>query len=255
MRGLNGGLIGVRRVPSLSGASGVWSPNQQVLQRRVGAWPFADDPDYASVSLLLPMNGTNNSTTFTDYGPNGVTLTRFGDTKISTTESVYGGASGYFDGTGDYLTCSLPAIGTNDFTIECHYRPASLANYRMLYDTRTSAADSGGFVWGVNSSGQLFIYHQSNFRLTTGSLSLNTWYHLRLTRASGTWRIFVDGALQAGTYVSTASLTQTLAYICMDFEKLYGAHGYVDNYRITNGVARSTANFTAPSAPYPTPLA
>lgn len=41
MLGSNGGLVGSRRVPSLAGTSGVWTPNEQVIARRAGLWPTA----------------------------------------------------------------------------------------------------------------------------------------------------------------------------------------------------------------------
>ena len=209
-----------------------------------------NDPYRARVSLHLKMDGVNNSTTFTDSSAAPVTVTAVGDAKISTTQAKYGGASGYFDGTGDYLSCTLNALGTNDFTIETWVRMASFANYRMLYETRISDGDTSGFVWGVNASGQLFVYLGS-FVLTTGTLATNTWSHVALTRASGTWRIFVDGVLQAGTYSNSVNLTRTAVRIGMDWATLYGASGYLDDYRITKGVARYTANFLPPTVEHP----
>ena len=78
---------------------------------------------YENVSLLLFGNGPNNSTTFTDSSSYGHTVTPVADAKISTTQSKFGGASIYLDGSGDCL--SLPDnasafdFGTGDFTIEC----------------------------------------------------------------------------------------------------------------------------------------
>jgi hypothetical protein len=40
MIGLNGGLLGVRKVPSLVTASGVWVPNEQSLAKQAGIWPL-----------------------------------------------------------------------------------------------------------------------------------------------------------------------------------------------------------------------
>jgi hypothetical protein len=40
MLGLNGGLMGVRKVPTTGAASGVWVPNEQVLAKRAGIWPI-----------------------------------------------------------------------------------------------------------------------------------------------------------------------------------------------------------------------
>ena len=230
MIGFNGGLLGSQRTTTTSAGIGVWTANEQVLLRRVNTWPRTDDPYLANVSLLLHMNGSNNSTVFADSGPGAATVTTIGDAKISTTQSKFGGASGAFDGSGDYLSCTLGAIGTNDFTIETYVRMTSFANYRMLYDTRASDGDTAGFVWGVNSSGQLFVYLGS-FVLTTGTLTVNTWSHVALTRASGTWRIFVDGALQAGSYSNSGNLTRTAVRIGMDWATLYGVNGFLDEYR------------------------
>jgi hypothetical protein len=74
------------------------------------------------VVLLLEGDGTDGSTNIIDSSPTPKTITRFGDTKISTTQSKYGGSSIYFDGSGDYL--SIPAnssthLNLEDFTIEC----------------------------------------------------------------------------------------------------------------------------------------
>lgn len=248
--GANGGLLGSQRSTSVSTAPGLWTPNEQVLLRRANIWPRTDDAYYSNLSLLLHMDGANNSTTFTDSGPSTATVTAVGNAKISTAQSKFGGASGAFDGTGDYLSCTLGALGTNDFTIETWVRMTSFANYRMLYESRIADGDLSGFVWGVNASGQLFVYLGA-FVLTAGTLTANTWAHVALTRASGTWRMFIDGTLLTGTYSNAGNISRTAVRIGMDWATLYGYDGYLDDYRITNGVARYTASFTAPTSAFP----
>ena len=56
-----------------------------------------------------------------------------GDAKISTAQSVFGGSSGYFDGTGAYPTTSGTSfdLGTENWTIEFIYR--SDTNNRGLF--------------------------------------------------------------------------------------------------------------------------
>ena len=84
------------------------------------------DPSFSKVSLLLSGDGANGSTTFTDTSPTPKTLTRCGDSQISTVQSKFGGASMYFDGVGDYLSLSASQlIGTSDFTIEAWVRLTS----------------------------------------------------------------------------------------------------------------------------------
>ena len=101
------------------------------------------DPYYSAVSLLLPMDGTNGSTTFTDSGPNALTVTPTSAT-ISTTQSKYG-ASGYFNGTSAYLTAASSAItlGTSDFTIEFWVYPLDVRTF-SLYDSRTNETNPNG---------------------------------------------------------------------------------------------------------------
>ena len=97
--------------------------------------PPPGDPYWANVSLLLNNTTTDNQTNnvFLDSSTNNFTVTRLGtptqgsftpftvapNTSYST--SVNGG-SGYFDGTGDYLSIAdnvALQMGSGDFTIEC----------------------------------------------------------------------------------------------------------------------------------------
>lgn len=39
MIGFNGGLMGVRKVPTADSASGLWAPNEQSVAKRAGLWP------------------------------------------------------------------------------------------------------------------------------------------------------------------------------------------------------------------------
>jgi hypothetical protein len=201
------------------------------------------------------MDGSNGSTTFTDSSSNALTVTANGNAQISTARSQFGtGSSGLFDGSGDYLSVTLSAFGTSDFTIETGAYLASLPSsnsYRNFFDNRANDLDGAGFVWGVNSSGAMYLFTSGGFRLTTGSISLNAWQSVALTRVSGVWRMFIDGVLQTGSYTSAADLSRTAARIGMDWATLYGWHGNFDNYRITNGVGRYSSNYSAPTAPFP----
>jgi hypothetical protein len=47
------------------------------------------DTHYSNVSLLLPMNGENNGTVFTDYSPTNKVISLFGDTKTATAQSRF----------------------------------------------------------------------------------------------------------------------------------------------------------------------
>ena len=71
------------------------------------------DEYFNDVSLLLYGDGTNGSTAIVDSSSNAHAITVNGDAQISTAQSKFGGASMYFDGTGDYITA--PSDSSFDF--------------------------------------------------------------------------------------------------------------------------------------------
>jgi hypothetical protein len=222
------------------------------------------DADFASVSLLLHMDGANGSTTFTDSSDTPKTVTRFGDAQISTAQSKFGGASGYFDGTGDYLEVSPDIELLNSaFTLECWIRTSQTLQYAPIASRYPSAWGSGmwAFYFNATTSAGNLQFWAHNFSsgsplMTTTGVSVidNEWHHIALVRsAAGAWAIYVDGVSRA-----TATWTGTIADIAAQMRigndqavpaRVYS--GYMDEFRLTIGAARYTANFTPPTAPFP----
>lgn len=227
------------------------------------------DASYSSVSLLLHMDGSNGSTTFTDSGPGARTVTRYGNTQISTAQNKFGGASAYFDGAGDYLTLAdndAWHFGTGDFTIECWIRPASFPtsgqNRGIMCQSLSSS--NRGFNLYIPPTMQdvvaTFWQNDSTIAAAYGSsgnaLSLNTWHHVAVVRDGSSFLMFIDGTLN-GSASSAASIQNSTAVL--DIGTLYSGSaitnsyfdGYIDEVRITKGVARYVANFTPPASPFP----
>ena len=208
------------------------------------------DPYYSAVSLLLHMNGANGSTTFTDSSPNNLTVTPNGSIAISTTQSKFGGASAYFDGTGDYLsfTGGMPSGAGTEFTIECWVRLDDLADYRMI--TRTV----GGIDFYVVPDGSISVGRSGVVGIAasaTGLITAGTWYHIALTRdTSNNYKIYINGVqVASGTNSFSVTAATTIGY-----SEYSGSHyfkGYIDDLRITKGVSRYNSNFTPPTRPYP----
>ena len=207
------------------------------------------DPYYSAVSLLLPMDGTNGSTTFTDSGPNAIAVTAVGNAQISTTQSKYGGASAYFDGTGDYLsfTGGMPSGSGTAFTIECWIRLEDLADYRMI--TRKV----GGIDFYVAPDGSISVGRSGVVGIAasaTGLIAAGTWYHIALTRdTSNNYKIYINGVqVASGTNSFSVTAATTIGY-----SEYSGSHyfkGYIDDFRATN-VLRYTSNFTPPTSAHP----
>ena len=85
MIGFNGGLLGVRKVPTTGSASGLWFQNEQSVAKRAGIWPsVASDPmpglspifwyDFADEATVTTSGG--EITQITDKGSANRTLTK-----------------------------------------------------------------------------------------------------------------------------------------------------------------------------------
>lgn len=236
--GANDGRYGIDETINLSLAAGTANENAG-----------GTDPDFASVSLLLHMDGSNGSTTFTDSSSNALTVTANNNAEISTAQSKFGGASGLFNGDGAYLLVpdDGTAIGTGDFTIECWIRITLGTGYRGIVSLVPGSDNNTLYVLA-----DTIIWYDSGNQAASAQLSSNTWYHVAVARESGTLRTFVDGVESSTDYTSTANIASNTARI----GTRGGANGewyngYIDDLRITKGVARYTANFTPPTAAFP----
>jgi hypothetical protein len=214
------------------------------------------DPDFASVSLLLPFDGADGSTTFTDASSAGRTATRFGDAQISTAQSKFGGASGLFDGSADYITFA-PATDLQfnaDFTIECWVRTASTADMMV----GSSSSDNNTQVFRLNQAGagrlSFFLNGTQVFNAVAAGITTNTWHHLAISRNGSSTRMFVDGVQIGSTSPYSGTFRMDVIGTFFSFGSRFGNdyNGYIDDLRITKGIARYTANFTPPTAPFPT---
>ena len=187
MLGLNSGLLGVRRTPTTGSASGVWAPNEQSLAKRAAIWPSSGDEYFGSVSLLLHMDGSNGSTSFTDSSSNGFTITASGDAQITTTDPKFGTGCLTLDGTGDYLSTPADAafaFGTNDFTVEC-----------WVY-VNSGNSNNGLFTFGGTNTGLAVAIYQGNWTLsfagssggTVGAVTTGAWQDRKSTRLNSSHR-------------------------------------------------------------------
>ena len=210
------------------------------------------DPYFSNVSILLHGDGTNGSTTFTDSSSNNHTLTVNGDTQISTAQSKFGGASMYFDGNGDYLTVSDSslALGTGEYTIELWVYILSATSLEAMASCGISTSANGSWQLRFGNNGIINFRVGTTTKLST-TISFNTWHHLAVTRdSSNTGRMFLNGTLEdSSTFNNNHS--QDALKIGVSRNLGYYFDGYIDDFRITKGVARYTSNFTPPTEPFP----
>jgi hypothetical protein len=179
-------------------------------------------------------------------------LETVGNAAVSTSVKKYGAASMYFDGTDDRLNMpSSPnlAFGTGDFTLEMWAYFTSVASFPTLTDSRSSTGSTAGFNLGL-STAKVQLYTTSQLLIGSSTLSTNTWYHIAVTRASGTLKIWLNGVQDATVSNSTNWSDQTFIVGATPTPTNYMT-GYIDDLRITKGVARYTATFTVPDQAFP----
>jgi len=218
--------------------------------------PAVSDTYYSSVKLLLHMNGTNNSTTFTDNSGTPKTVTAYGDAKISTAQSKFGGASGVFDGSGDYLgVASVGNIGTSDFVLEWWMRVADVSAYQHIIGTSTYGDFMVALLAPYNGAGAIGVGRDNvawDF-VRNASLSNNTWHHVAIARTSNTMYMYVDGSLVG----SSGSNSNTYNIAALQIGAQSGGstgplNGYLDDLRLTlHGRGFTGSTITVPTAAYP----
>lgn len=174
------------------------------------------------------------------------------DAQISTTQSKFGGASLYFDGNGDSLTApnnQSVAFGTGNFTVEFWaYCLDTSSNSRNIFDTRSiNTSGNGMFFANSGTSSFAFGYGLSPYTLlTVGGRVNNQWQHVAVVRSGSTITIYVDGVSQ-GTLSNSTNWSDSNLRISgfVDTQSsIYAYYGYLDDFRITKGIARYTSNFT-----------
>ena len=227
---------------------------QWFYQSSRGTWGF-NDPFRSSTSLLLNGNGANGSTTIVDSSPSPKTVTTVGNAQISTAiaDPFGNNTKGViaFDGTGDSLVApaSISHFGTGDFTIELWiYR--NTATTHGIQEARTGGT-AAPWVWYIINGKLSFFAGADN--LSTNNIPSLQWVHIAVTRSAGVLRQFINGNKESentitANFTTGAADTQLMRLRDANTDRL---NGYIDEYRVTAGIARYTANFTPPTAPFP----
>lgn len=224
-----------------------------------------------AISGTVVLTG-QDAATITDSSTNNFAITRTGN--IQSTDLTpfsalpkratyaYGG-SGYFDGSGDYLSIpnnvafsfGAPSGNANDFTVEFWTFPTTTTVTAPVHTTY-----SGNNFWGfafnkddsnANVVGMTNFFLTDSFRVqsASGALRANEWSHIAATRSGTTVRLFINGTqVASGTSSINPAPTGALQF---GRDTVLGRDyaGYIANARIVKGTAVYTANFTPPTSP------
>jgi hypothetical protein len=179
-------------------------------------------------------------------------LETVGGAQISTTQSKFGGASIYVDGSGDRLFGG-PTPGLNlssgNWTIEAWVYLNSVTGYQYILNLANSTGTTSGLVFGFDGNK---VYMGNGAVLgTTGTTTLSTgqFYHIAAVKNGSNVQFYVNGTADGSAFSFTPNASQYI-YIGSDGAAGNQLNAYIDDLRITRGIARYTANFTAPVAPF-----
>jgi hypothetical protein len=215
------------------------------------------------VKLLCHLDGTNGQTTTVDSSPSVLSLTMAGTgVKLSTAQAKFGTAS--FDATASASSRKISApssadwvFGSGQFTVESFVRfTASPSGVLNIVSCWWGVGNGQTFLLG-HVSGSLAFYYSTDGTNNPNvgaawTPTLNQWYHIAADRdASNVLRVYVDGSVHASATVASTFYASTGNLEVGANNSFSGITGYLDEVRITKGVARYGGAFTPPSSAFP----
>ncbi len=205
----------------------------------------------ADVTLDL-MEYANDGAAQSAYVSSGNHTLNFNNTaKIDTAQYKFPPTSLALDGNSDYI--SIPDSvdwdwGTGDYTCDFNVRITTVQTCIFV-----GRSDGINYTWLMQWTGNnLYIYQgNGNFNGWAWIPSVDTWYHVAVTRASGSVRVFIDGTeLAGGAWADSTNLDGDKTMQIGWHSGTQYVHGWMDEVRILKGEAVWTSNFTAPTAPH-----
>lgn len=208
-------------------------------------------PQHFSTTLKVKTSGNNARTNsaFDDASTGNHTVTANGNAYQTSLRPFSYNWSNKFDGTGDYIssaTSSDYTIGTgDDWTVECWFY--ATAHTGGIYHSHTSALPSStqGHALGITSASKLILYQNGSYQeVSSPAISLNQWYHVAISRASGSKKVFLNGAL-VKTISETNAYTGTYMTVGGHYSTSYLMNGYISDFHYIKGTAKYTTAFAA----------
>lgn len=210
------------------------------------------DPYFSSVELLLIGENGNNSTTFTDYSSKARVPTASFSIKNSTDRAKHGTGSLYLAGQTDYIRYASDAawdFSVGSWTIEFWGLWPSGFNWSTNNPNITYQGNNAANVAVFQTSLNIYTGN-GTYAGATSSIQTETWYHFAICKTTGVNkpRMFRDGVELTVTGTPSWRSGSSTFEIGRSNSGVATQNKYIDDIRITKGVARYTGNFTPPGA-------
>lgn len=232
--------------------------NEDITQANLGYLTADVDPQYDNVTSLSNVNETE-----TDQIEDRRSVIWTPTDVVFSTSNIMSGRNANidFNGTSSYISTERSpnfGFGSGDFTIEFWVYPTVATGDRIIFDNRLDSDVGIGIYTSLNvSSGALAVSNNVDVLDFGGSIPINQWSHIMVSRSSGTIYGFIDGALifsvtDARTY-STKSKARIGANSGLSGGTPSGQYyqGLIGGWRVTKNLARETSSFTVDTEPFP----
>jgi hypothetical protein len=222
-------------------------------------------------TLMVHSDTSDGDTNFVDASWSAHPISVYGNTHHSTLYAKFGTSSISCDGSGDYLEVPNSPnwnFGGQDFTIDFwFYKNTASEGFIMEFgrDPIGTWTGDNSVSWrlAVNAddsegTGIRFMARDTNevnhsFLTNTPDIIQN-WSHIAVVRSDDTLRIFENGSVALSGLMDfdirdNNTMSLKIGAVTGN-DVLYSLDAYLDEIRITTGIARWTENFTPPTEPY-----
>ncbi|GEM_PF-682824 len=215
------------------------------------------------LAFLAHFDGTNGQTTMTDSSFNNYQITPVANAQLGTAWKEFGTASLLLNGSTDYVYIPANAVnvGTNDWTIDYWMYPKSISANMSMFSQVLNSGNHVSFY--CQETGTKGLYFNSNTGGLPGpyygwpcTIAVNNPYHVAFVCHNASLLAFLNGNLLTPNiyqfYIS--SVFSNASFLIGGGDSVYGLlpfNGNIDEFRVSLGIARWTANFTPPTSAYP----
>jgi hypothetical protein len=146
-------------------------------------------------------------------------------------------------------------FGNGDFTVECWLYSAGVSAQGVMAFPHNAFNYAQVLIFGGSAS-SLGLFSSSNGTswdvssgVSIGTINLNAWNHVAVSKSGSSIRLFMNGILQntvtfAGTFTGTYDRC-----LIGDTTGNFNYNGLLSNVRVVKGIAVYTANFVPPTQP------
>tara|TARA_Y100000114_G_scaffold25364_1_gene21066 strand:+ start:3106 stop:6105 length:3000 start_codon:yes stop_codon:yes gene_type:complete len=207
----------------------------------------------SAVSLYLPFDSNIN-----DNSANSFTVTAVSSATISNTQAQFGSNSLSLNGSSQYLTVAdndAFNFGSDDFTVEVWVYPTTLQQCGIY--SQWGSGSNRSFKITMTSSGAVEVNGSrdgstgTHLDITASeNLTVNNWHHIAAVCADSTVTLYINGknsgsdGIGGSLYNSTNNIAIG-ANIAGVASNLFA--GFIDDLRITKGLALYQMSFVPPS--------